>query len=124
MEGGTDPFVDPRLAQALAHPTRGAILELLTGEKQLSPGSISEKLGVEAANARYHVDVLAACGAVEAAPDGKRGERLVRLPQPKRKKKKSQLDPSGAMREGVSEAQLKNLIETASDFPPGYARGA
>jgi DNA-binding transcriptional ArsR family regulator len=124
MAGDTDPFADPRLTRALAHPTRSAILELLIGEESLSPGTISEKLGVKAANACYHLDVLAVAGALEAAPGDKGGEGLFRIPQPSPKAKKSRLDASGSMRPGVSEAQLKSLIETASDFPPGYARGA
>ncbi len=43
--------------QALAHPTRIAVLELLeTGE--LSAGSLIEKLGIEQANVSQHLAVL------------------------------------------------------------------
>lgn len=118
---------DPRLARAVAHPTRRAVLELLIGKKGLSPNSIAEKLEVGAANARYHVDVLLACGAIEAVlkDGGRRGERLVRLARSMRPKDQSWLDPSGSMRDDVSVAQLKNLIEIAGDLPPGYdVRGA
>jgi len=45
--------------QALAHPTRIAILELLS-EGELSAGALIEKLGVEQANASQHLGVLRA----------------------------------------------------------------
>lgn len=43
--------------QALAHPTRIAILELL-GEGELSAGVLIEKLGMEQANVSQHLAVL------------------------------------------------------------------
>src|SRR5438045_9148147 len=43
--------------QALAHPTRIAILELLR-EGELSAGALIERLGVEQANASQHLTVL------------------------------------------------------------------
>lgn len=43
--------------QALAHPTRIAILELLTGG-ELSAGALIEKLGMEQANVSQHLAVL------------------------------------------------------------------
>jgi ArsR family transcriptional regulator len=45
--------------QALAHPTRIAIMELL-GEGELSAGSLIEKLGMEQANVSQHLAVLRA----------------------------------------------------------------
>ena len=45
--------------QALAHPTRIAILELLSGG-ELSAGSLIEKLGMEQANVSQHLAVLRA----------------------------------------------------------------
>ena len=45
--------------QALSHPTRIAILELLR-DGQLSAGALIERLGVEQANASQHLTVLRA----------------------------------------------------------------
>lgn len=49
--------------QALAHPTRIAIMELL-GEGELSAGELSEKLGMEQANVSQHLTVLRSKGLV------------------------------------------------------------
>lgn len=43
--------------QALAHPTRIAIIDLL-GEGELSAGEVMEKLGIEQANLSQHLAVL------------------------------------------------------------------
>ncbi len=43
--------------QALAHPTRIAVLELLEAE-ELSAGSLIERLGIEQANVSQHLAVL------------------------------------------------------------------
>ena len=45
--------------QALAHPTRIAIIELL-GDGELSAGELGEKLGMEQANISQHLAVLRA----------------------------------------------------------------
>ena len=45
--------------QALAHPTRIAILETL-GDGELSAGALIEKLGMEQANVSQHLSVLRA----------------------------------------------------------------
>jgi DNA-binding transcriptional ArsR family regulator len=45
------------LFQALAHPTRIAILELLS-DGELSAGALIEKLGMEQANVSQHLAVL------------------------------------------------------------------
>jgi DNA-binding transcriptional ArsR family regulator len=45
--------------QALAHPTRIAILESL-GDGELSAGTLIEKLGIEQANVSQHLSVLRA----------------------------------------------------------------
>lgn len=43
--------------QALAHPTRIAIIELL-GNRELSAGELIERLGIEQANVSQHLTVL------------------------------------------------------------------
>lgn len=116
--------LDPRLERALAHPTRRSILELLMDVKGLAPSSISEKLGIPAANAIYHVDVLTTCGAVEVVADeARRGERLVRLCG---RSPESGMAPraSDSMRDDVSAEQLKSLIEMAAHLRPRHAPGA
>jgi ArsR family transcriptional regulator len=45
--------------QALAHPTRIAVMELLEGG-ELSAGELIERLGIEQANASQHLAVLRA----------------------------------------------------------------
>jgi DNA-binding transcriptional ArsR family regulator len=55
--------------QALAHPTRVAIMEFLTyGE--MSVGQLCEKVGVEQANASQHLAVLRNKHLVETRKDG------------------------------------------------------
>ena len=44
--------------QALAHPTRVAIVEFLHRSGELSVGQLCEKVGVEQANASQHLSVL------------------------------------------------------------------
>lgn len=44
--------------QALGHPTRIAIVELLGEESELSAGALIERLGIEQANASQHLAVL------------------------------------------------------------------
>jgi ArsR family transcriptional regulator len=44
--------------QALAHPTRIAIVELLRDEGELTAGTLIERLGLEQANASQHLAVL------------------------------------------------------------------
>lgn len=121
------PDLDPQLAHALAHPTRSAILRTLIGTEGLSPGSLAEKIGVTAARLRYHVDVLARCGAVEAvAGAGSGGEQLLRLASPASERKpRPPKKVSDGLREDVSEEQLRNLIEIAGELGTGYdSRGA
>ena len=56
--------------QALAHPTRIAIVELLRDEKEVPVSRIHEILGLEQANASQHLAVLRAKLVVTGRKDG------------------------------------------------------
>lgn len=55
--------------QALAHPTRIAVVEFLSGG-EMSVGQICEKVGVEQANASQHLAVLRNKHIVETRKEG------------------------------------------------------
>ena len=55
--------------QALAHPTRIAIVEVLR-DGELSAGAIIERLGIEQANASQHLSVLRAKQIVSSRKEG------------------------------------------------------
>jgi|SRR5580704_4412909 DNA-binding transcriptional ArsR family regulator len=65
--------------QALAHPTRIAILELLS-EGELSAGALIEKLGMEQANVSQHLAVLRAKQIVTNRKVGNQVFYSVRVP--------------------------------------------
>ncbi len=56
--------------QALAHPTRIAIVEVLRDEGEVSVGTIYERLGLEQANVSQHLAVLRAKQIVVGRKDG------------------------------------------------------
>lgn len=56
--------------QALAHPTRIAIVELLRDEGEIPVGRIYEQLGLEQANASQHLAVLRAKHVVTGKKEG------------------------------------------------------
>jgi DNA-binding transcriptional ArsR family regulator len=56
--------------QALAHPTRIAIVELLRDEREVSVSLIHERLGIEQANASQHLAVLRSKYLVTARKEG------------------------------------------------------
>jgi len=56
--------------QALANPTRIAIIELLRDEGEVSVGAIFEKLGLEQSNASQHLAVLRSKHIVAARKEG------------------------------------------------------
>jgi ArsR family transcriptional regulator len=56
--------------QALAHPTRIAIVELLRDEKEVPVSRIYERLGLEQANASQHLAVLRSREIVIGRKDG------------------------------------------------------
>lgn len=55
---------------ALAHPTRVAIVELLRDEKEAPVGAIHERLGIEQANASQHLAILRSKHIVVGRKDG------------------------------------------------------
>lgn len=55
--------------QALSHPTRIAILEVLR-DREISAGTIQEKLGVEQANLSQHLGILRSRQIVVSRKDG------------------------------------------------------
>jgi len=126
MESDASQDLDPQIAHALAHPTRGAILRMLIGTEGLTTGTLAEKLGMPAAKVKYHVGVLTRCGAVEAVKEGGRGgELLIRLAPLASERKQPPRKVADGFRADVTEAQLRNLIEIAGDLGTGYdGRGA
>lgn len=56
--------------QALAHPSRIAIVELLRDEGEVAVGRIHEQLGLEQANASQHLAVLRAKNVVVGRKEG------------------------------------------------------
>jgi ArsR family transcriptional regulator len=56
--------------QAMANPTRIAIIELLRDEKEVPVSSIYERLGLEQANASQHLAVLRSKQIVVGRKDG------------------------------------------------------
>src|SRR5262245_26553628 len=56
--------------QALAHPTRIAIVELLRDEREVSVNRLHEQLGLEQANVSQHLAVLRGKQLVTSRKDG------------------------------------------------------
>ena len=56
--------------QALAHPTRIAIVELLRDEEELPAGRIHEVLGIEQTNSSQHLAILRSKNIVVARKEG------------------------------------------------------
>ena len=65
--------------QALAHPTRIAIVEVLR-DGELSAGAIIERLGLEQANASQHLSILRAKQIVSSRKEGNQVFYSVRDP--------------------------------------------
>jgi ArsR family transcriptional regulator len=65
--------------RALSHPTRIAILEVLR-DRELSAGSIQEKLGIEQANLSQHLTILRSYQIVVNRKDGNQVFYSIRNP--------------------------------------------
>ncbi len=58
--------------RAISHPMRIAIIELLSGNKQLSVTQIYQSLNIEQAAASHHLNILKNKGILVAKRDGKK----------------------------------------------------
>jgi DNA-binding transcriptional ArsR family regulator len=58
--------------RAISHPMRIAIIELLSGDKQLSVTEIYKNLNIEQAAASHHLNILKNKGILIARRDGKK----------------------------------------------------
>lgn len=59
---------DPKAIRALAHPTRLALLEILTGEGQATATRCAELSGHSVASCSFHLRTLAKHGFIEVVP--------------------------------------------------------
>lgn len=66
---------DPRVLRAIAHPTRGRILDELGATGPMRAADIGEALGIPANQASFHLRQLAKYGVVLPAPEAARDKR-------------------------------------------------
>jgi len=69
------PMSDPRVLRALAHPTRGRILDELGASGPMRAADIGEALGIPANQASFHLRQLAKYGVIQPAPEAARDKR-------------------------------------------------
>jgi predicted ArsR family transcriptional regulator len=69
------PMSDPRVLRAIAHPTRGRILDELGASGPMRAADIGEALGIPANQASFHLRQLAKYGVIEPAPEAARDNR-------------------------------------------------
>ena len=69
------PMSDPRVLRAIAHPTRGRILDELGASGPMRAADIGEALGIPANQASFHLRQLAKYGAILPAPEAARDKR-------------------------------------------------
>jgi len=69
------PMSDPRVLRALAHPTRGRILDELGASGPMRAADIGEALGIPANQASFHLRQLAKYGVIRPAPEAARDKR-------------------------------------------------
>lgn len=113
--------INHRLVQAIGHPVRAGILELLIGERELSPSLIAEKLGVRVGSVSYHLTVLEQCEAVELARTQQRrgvSERFFRPASSSLAGDRSWQQIPPQARSDISAAVLQDFLDRASDFEP------
>jgi DNA-binding transcriptional ArsR family regulator len=69
------PMSDPRVLRAIAHPTRGRILDELGAVGPMRAADIGEALGIPANQASFHLRQLAKYGVIVPAPEAARDKR-------------------------------------------------
>jgi predicted ArsR family transcriptional regulator len=73
---------DPRVLRAIAHPTRGRILDELGAVGPMRAADVGEALGIPANQASFHLRQLAKYGVILPAPEAARDkrDRVYKLP--------------------------------------------
>src|SRR5580765_7635204 len=66
---------DPRVLRAVAHPTRGRILDELGAAGPMRAADLGEALGIPANQASFHLRQLAKYGVIQPAPEAARDKR-------------------------------------------------
>src|SRR5690349_23814081 len=66
---------DPRVLRAIAHPTRGRILDELQATGPMRAADLGDALGIPANQASFHLRQLAKYGVIVAAPEAARDKR-------------------------------------------------
>ena len=66
---------DPRVLRAIAHPTRGRILDELGATGPMRAADVGEALGIPANQASFHLRQLAKYGVIQPAPEAARDKR-------------------------------------------------
>ena len=76
------PMSDPRVLRAIAHPTRGRILDELGATGPMRAADLGEALGIPPNQASFHLRQLAKYGVILPAPEAARDkrDRVWRLP--------------------------------------------
>jgi DNA-binding transcriptional ArsR family regulator len=69
------PMSDPRVLRAIAHPTRGRILDELGAVGPMRAADVGEALGIPANQASFHLRQLAKYGVIVPAPEAARDRR-------------------------------------------------
>jgi predicted ArsR family transcriptional regulator len=69
------PMSDPRVLRAIAHPTRGRILDELGASGPMRAADVGDALGIPANQASFHLRQLAKYGVIEPAPEAARDKR-------------------------------------------------
>jgi DNA-binding transcriptional ArsR family regulator len=69
------PMSDPRTLRAIAHPTRGRILDELGASGPMRAADLGAALGIPANQASFHLRQLAKYGVIQPAPEAARDKR-------------------------------------------------